>query len=65
LLYSVVLSSYVLMFMNRKKKINSTLKAKAKKANAKLNPRNKPKYIPKAEREALVAQTPESPQEDI
>jgi len=53
------------MFMNRKKKINSTLKAKAKKANAKLNPRNKSKYIPKAEREALVAQTPDSPQEDI
>jgi len=55
----------VLMFMNRKKKINSTLKAKAKKANAKLNPRNKPKYIPKAEREALVAEAPDSQQDDI
>jgi len=37
--------------MNRKKKVNSTLKAKAKKANAKLNPSNKPKYISKADRE--------------
>jgi hypothetical protein len=44
--------------MNRKKKINQTLKSKAKKANAKLRTNNKPKYIAKAEREALaVAQT--------
>lgn len=43
--------------MNRKKKINQTLKSKAKKANAKLRTNNKPKYIAKADREALAAQT--------
>lgn len=36
--------------MNRRKKINETLKAKAKKRNAKLHKSNKPKYISKAER---------------
>jgi hypothetical protein len=36
--------------MNRKKKINDTLKAKAKKANAKLAGNNKPRYVSKAER---------------
>lgn len=41
--------------MNRKKKINQTLKSKAKKANAKLQSSNKPKYIAKADREALAA----------
>lgn len=40
--------------MNRKKKINQTLKNKAKKANAKLHGSNKPKYISKAEREQLA-----------
>ncbi len=39
--------------MNRKKKINETLKKRAKKANAKLQKNNKPKYISKAERVAL------------
>lgn len=39
--------------MNRKKKINDTLKKKAKKANAKLHRSNKPKYISKAQRAAL------------
>lgn len=45
--------------MNRqKKKIKQLLKAHAKKASAKLAPRsNKPKYISKAEREKLAAQT--------
>lgn len=38
--------------MNRKKKINQTLKSKAKKANAKLQSSNKPKYIAKADRAA-------------
>jgi hypothetical protein len=43
--------------MNRKKKVNTTLKAKAKKANAKLNPgKIKPKYISKAERASLPAE---------
>jgi len=40
--------------MNRKKKIKETLKKKAKKANAKLQKSNKPKYISKAEREKLA-----------
>ncbi|MDD8060511.1 MULTISPECIES: DUF2986 domain-containing protein [Shewanella] len=42
--------------MNRKKKINQTLKAKAKKANAKLHSSNKPAYVSKAERERLAQQ---------
>ncbi|WP_115016510.1 DUF2986 domain-containing protein [Shewanella putrefaciens] len=51
--------------MNRKKKINQTLKNKAKKANAKLQTCNKPKYIAKADREALVlAVLPESEPSD-
>jgi hypothetical protein len=40
--------------MNRKKKINDTLKKKLKKANAKLQKSNKPKYISKAEREKIA-----------
>ncbi len=36
--------------MNRKKKINETLKKKQKKANAKLHTSNKPRYVSKAER---------------
>jgi len=40
--------------MNRKKKINQVLKSKVKKANAKLQKNNKPKYISKAEREKLA-----------
>ncbi|KHD26907.1 hypothetical protein NM09_02500 [Vibrio caribbeanicus] len=39
--------------MNRKKKINSILKAKLKKKNAKLHKSNKPRYISKAERAKL------------
>jgi len=39
--------------MNRKKKINSVLKSKLKKANAKLHPSNKPKYVSKAQRALL------------
>jgi len=39
--------------MNRKKKINSILKKKLKKANAKLHTSNKPKYIAKADRAKL------------
>ena len=41
--------------MNRKKKINSVLKSKQKKANAKLHTSNKPRYVSKAER-ALLAE---------
>ncbi|MFO6422546.1 DUF2986 domain-containing protein [Motilimonas sp. KMU-193] len=36
--------------MNRKKKINQELKKRQKRANAKLQHSNKPKYISKAER---------------
>ncbi|MDX2319602.1 MAG: DUF2986 domain-containing protein [Moritella sp.] len=56
--------------MNRKKKVVSTLKKKAKKANAKLAPSsNKPRYISKAEREKMAleaetAQQQESVQEE-
>ncbi len=41
--------------MNRKKKVIQTLKQKAKKANAKLNPSKKPRYISKAERAKMAA----------
>ncbi len=39
--------------MNRKKKINNTLKSRLKKSNAKLQKSNKPRYISKAERAAM------------
>jgi hypothetical protein len=42
--------------MNRKKKINETLKKKQKKANSKLHTSNKPRYISKAERAKLEEQ---------
>lgn len=42
--------------MNRKKKINSILKAKQKKKNAKLHKSNKPRYISKAERAKMEAE---------
>ena len=40
--------------MNRKKKINSALKAHVKRKNAKLQNSNKPKYVSKAERARLA-----------
>ncbi len=40
--------------MNRRKKLNNRLKKKVKKANARLHTSNKPKYISKAERAAVV-----------
>ncbi|EAW31166.1 hypothetical protein GP2143_03558 [marine gamma proteobacterium HTCC2143] len=43
--------------MNRRKKGNQTLKARAKKANAKLSPHTKPKYISKIDREKLAAES--------
>lgn len=46
--------------MNRKKKINQTLKAKVKKMNAKRQKSNKPKYISKAERAAIAAKEAET-----
>ena len=42
--------------MNRKKKINSILKKRMKKINAKAAPANKSQYISKAEREKIAAQ---------
>jgi len=42
--------------MNRKKKINQTLKKKLKKMNAKLQTSNKPKYVSKAVRAEMAAQ---------
>ncbi|ARN75771.1 DUF2986 domain-containing protein [Oceanicoccus sagamiensis] len=42
--------------MNRKKRINKILTQKAKKANTKNNPKNKARYISKAERAALEQQ---------
>ncbi|MBA6416228.1 DUF2986 domain-containing protein [Colwellia sp. 6M3] len=46
--------------MNRKKKINQTLKSKLKKMNAKLQNSNKPKYVSKAERAAIAANEAET-----
>jgi len=43
--------------MNRQKKIKQLLKAHAKKASAKLAPKNKPKYISKADRLKLAAES--------
>jgi hypothetical protein len=43
--------------MNRQKKIKQLLKAHAKKASAKLAPKNKPKYISKADRLKLEAES--------
>lgn len=40
--------------MNRKKKINSILKKRLKKINAKVAPANKTKYVSKAEREKIA-----------
>lgn len=54
--------------MNRRKKGNQILKARAKKANAKLSSKNKPKYISKADREALSNDPVENdiaPPEDV
>lgn len=42
--------------MNRRKKGNQIQKARAKKANAKLSKKNKPKYISKADREKSTAE---------
>ncbi|MFY0727205.1 DUF2986 domain-containing protein [Pseudomonas sp. NFX15] len=43
--------------MNRRKKLNQILKANAKKASAKLAPKNKNTYISKADRLKLEAET--------
>lgn len=43
--------------MNRRKKIKQLLEAHAKKASAKLAPKNKPKYISKADRLKQATET--------
>ncbi|QOL27226.1 DUF2986 domain-containing protein [Thalassotalea sp. LPB0316] len=50
--------------MNRKKKVKQTLKAKMKKANAKLHKSNKPKYISKAERAKMALASEQVVNED-
>lgn len=47
--------------MNRQKKLQQLFKAKAKKANAKLAPKNKNTYISKADRLKLAAESAETP----
>ncbi len=47
--------------MNRRKKINQLLKAHAKKASAKLAPPNRSKYISKADRLKLAAESSVEP----
>jgi len=47
------------VLMNRKKKINSILKKRAKKANAKLHVSAKPRYISKDERARMEQQEAE------
>lgn len=54
--YYLLTRSAEKLTMNRKKKINDTLKKKLKKANAKLHTSNKPRYISKAERAKLAEQ---------
>jgi len=43
--------------MNRRKKGNQILKARAKKANAKISGKKKPIYVSKAEREKLTTES--------
>ena len=47
--------------MNRRKKITQLLKAHAKKASAKLAPKNKDKYISKADRLKLAVEADQEP----
>ncbi|MEG1625955.1 DUF2986 domain-containing protein [Pseudomonas sp.] len=47
--------------MNRRKKIKQLLTANAKKASAKLAPKSKPKYISKADRLKLEAESSQEP----
>ncbi|MFT7259531.1 MAG: hypothetical protein ACI9MS_001393 [Glaciecola sp.] len=45
--------------MNRRKKSNQILKARAKKANLKLAGNSKPKYVSKADRDILAIESSE------
>jgi hypothetical protein len=51
--------------MNRRKKGNQILKARAKKSNAKLFPKKKPKYISKADRAKLAIEPTEDTELEI
>jgi hypothetical protein len=52
--------------MNRRKKLNQILKANAKKASAKLAPKNKSTYVSKADRLKLAAEaSPESTSDPV
>lgn len=51
--------------MNRRKKIKQLLTAHAKKASAKLAPKNKPKYISKADRAKLDAEASQAPETSL
>ena len=51
--------------MNRRKKVNNILKKRAKKANAKRHPSQKPKYISKAERARLAAEVDQVEQDTL
>lgn len=48
--------------MNRKKKLNATLKKRNKKEKAKLAPKNKTPYISKAKRAEMEIEENEPPQ---
>lgn len=50
--------------LNRKKKINSALKAHVKRKNAKLQKNNKPKYVSKAERARLALEAEQAVSEE-
>jgi hypothetical protein len=48
--------------MNRRKKLNQILKANAKKASAKLAPKNKSTYVSKADRLKLATEAAAEPE---
>ena len=51
--------------MNRQKKLQQLFKEKAKKANAKLAPKKKDKYISKADREKQAAEAAQAPDSSV
>ncbi len=51
--------------MNRQKKLQQLFKEKARKANAKLAPKKKDKYISKADREKLAAEAAQAPDSSV
>lgn len=51
--------------MNRRKKARELLDSRNKKASAKVSPKNKPRYISKAERAKLEAEQPQANNSEI